>query len=158
MKCFNIYCERARFRNAIGKFYLIFRSYYAETVQQAEDLYRRDIETNGPPLVAKEIPNPFDAENLENYSNNTSLSAQTVRRLVSHLRAEVDKVATVQARHEKEWHDDTEAEDHPLFQAPAEIKYPRAVRDAAILELVKTHLQVITDNEAAEAKRNARHE
>ncbi len=153
MKTFNIYCEKARFRNAQGSFDLIFRSYYAEDPAEAKKQYRKDIETNGPPLVAKEIPNPFDAENLEMFANNTQETAQEIRNLVQSLRNQVDLVAIHQSHHEKEWHDDTESEDHPLFQAPAATKYPRAIRDEAILELVKTHLNAINDNENAEQKR-----
>lgn len=153
MKTFTIYCELARQRGAIGIFEPIARQYYAEDPAAAEALYQSEIETNGPPLHTKEIPNPFDAEGLENYANNTETIAQHVRRLVESLRREMDRTALAMSRWQKDWHDDTEAEDHPLFQASEDVKYPRETRDAAILELVKTHLQVITENEVAAARR-----
>ncbi len=153
MKTYSVYCDLARKRGAIGKFDLIFRQYFAEDEPAAVAKYREEFETNGPPVVAKEIASPFNADGLEFSANNVEADAQSIRAAVQMLRRRIDRVANTDAADGKAWHDDTDAEDHPLFQDTPENKYPRAIRDEAIIELVREHLRVITENEIAAARR-----
>lgn len=101
----------------------------------------------------KEIQSPFDSDTLVNRVQNTQEEHAAIRRAVEALRRELDRVAARQTNDNQNWHDDPEAEDWALFHCPPYDMFPRELRDAAILELVSRHLDVLNENEAAEMER-----
>lgn len=99
-------------------------------------------------LECKEWSSPFSDDHLVNYVQNTPGHHARIRKLAAQIRDELNDVANHLARANKEWHDDPEAEDHLLFHAPAIEQYPQRERDAAALELLKRHLEVIAEKDA----------
>ena len=103
----------------------------------------------------KEIQSPFDSETLVNHVQNTSEDHRHIRLYVERIRDYLDAVAKRHAKANMEWHDDPEADDHLLFHAPSDQQFPREVRDAAILEIVSRHLDVLNENEQTANERTA---
>lgn len=64
---------------------------------------------------------------------------------VRHLRQTIDRTAKRVAKENADWHDDPQAEDHAAFHAPADVQFPRAMRDEAIRDLVAHYLGEIRD-------------
>lgn len=98
----------------------------------------------------KEIQSPFGYESLVNCVQNTREDHQMIRLYVERLRDYLDAVAKRCTKWNQDWHDDPASEDHRLFQSSSDAQYPQEMRDAAILDLVATHLEILNYNEAAE--------
>jgi hypothetical protein len=101
----------------------------------------------------KEIQSPFDADCLFDYANNTAELSNWMRSHVESFRRLMDRAASKLADANQQWHDDKDAADHPLFQASGFEQFPREMRDAAILDLVKRHLETINQNEEYRAEK-----
>jgi len=61
------------------------------------------------------------------------------------LQRDMDRTADYLAAANAAWHDDPASEDHAVFHAPAIEQFPRAMRDEAILELVRYHLNTLKE-------------
>lgn len=152
MKTFEIHFTGRRL-GAIGVFYPIHAEVFAEDdVGALAALYERFEHVQYPQV--KEIASPFDSDGLVERVQNERDEFNQIRGLALVLRGFIDKVAERQAKANQDWHDDPEAPDWGLYHATAEVQFPRAARDAAILELVSRHLEVLNENEAA-AERKA---
>jgi hypothetical protein len=80
------------------------------------------------------------AENLDLFISNDSKLLGSIQFAVKHLRDTVDRAAVKLAKINADWHDDPAAEDHAEFHAPAEVQFPRAVRDEVIRDFVAFYL------------------
>jgi hypothetical protein len=87
---------------------------------------------------------PFTAEDLVLAANNERSEYEAITFAVRHLRRTIDATAARVAKANAEWHDVPEAEDHADYHAPAEVQFPRAVRDEAVKQLVAYYLGEIT--------------
>ena len=151
-KCFSLWNAAARNRGAIGLFDDTRRRYFATDEADALKQFGEEFETSGPPTRCKEFQSPFDADCLFDFVKNTSDLSDRLTYHTDRLRALLDLAANKLAGHNQNWHDDKESDDHPLFQAPAEVQFPRALRDAAIVDLVFDRLEIINENERSKAK------
>lgn len=150
MKTFEIKFT-GRKTGAIGVFAAFAAQVFAENAEAATvQLYDRFEHIHQPEV--KEILSPFDGNGLVERVQNTSEEHAAIRRAVESLRRELDRVAARQAQANLDWHDDPEAPDWALYHSPAWLQFPRSERDAAILELVSRHLDVLNENEAAAGK------
>ncbi len=86
--------------------------------------------------MAKKIEG-FGAEYLVTAINNDAAAHNAVVGVVKHLQHVVNRMAVKAAKANADWHDDPEADDHAAFHAPADQQFPQAVRDEAVLDLVK---------------------
>jgi hypothetical protein len=91
----------------------------------------------------------MSAEALFNYIQNEKHLYDAVRLRVEGLRDTIDSAARNLAKANAEWHDDPDADDHAEFHAPADTQFPQAMRDEAVLDLVKRHLEICNENERA---------
>ena len=151
-KCFELYNPAARQRGAIDIFDNTRRFYFATDEAAARKHFAEEFETSGPPTACKEIQSPFDADCLFDFVKNTRELSDSLTHCVNRLRALLDLAAANLAGHNQNWHDDLTSDVHPLFQAPAEVQFPRALRDAAIVDLVFDRLEIINENERSKAK------
>lgn len=154
-KCYSVFNPAARQIGAIGIFYDIRRLYFATDEAEALAKFGAQFETSGPPSIVKEIESPFDSDCLFDYANNTEALSHWMRSHVESFRRLIDRAARELATANQNWHDDKEAGDHELFQATSAEQFPREMRDAAVLDLVKRHLEVINENERAQAARES---
>jgi hypothetical protein len=90
-----------------------------------------------------------NAETLTTAAMNDRHDWARITHLVGQLRLVIDHTAQRAARENSAWHDDPEAEGHAKYHAPADVQFPRDVRDAAVLELVRHYLTEITLSEQA---------
>jgi hypothetical protein len=81
------------------------------------------------------------AEALELAANNEKREYDSIVHAVKTLRRTIDRTAERVAKANAAWHDDPEAEDHAEFHAPADVQFPRAMRDEAIRSLVAYYLR-----------------
>ena len=136
---------------AIGKCSQFRAQIFAENHAKAKlKLYDRYEHISN--ATVKEITSPFDADCLYDYTQNTEALANSVRHHVESLRRLTDRAARELAQANQTWHDDKAAADHALFQAGEAEQFPREMRDAAVLELVRRHLEIINENERSEKK------
>ena len=82
----------------------------------------------------------MNAEYLYRGAMNEKRTHDSIVFAVGHLRRAIDNLAELAAKTNAEWHDDPEAEDHADYHAPADVQFPRAVRDEAIRDLVAHYL------------------
>jgi hypothetical protein len=92
------------------------------------------------------------AENLVLSAMNDRPTHDAIVSAIERLRSTMDRCAARAARANAEWHDDPQADDHADYHAPADVQYPRDVRDEAIRELVAHYLCEMALSEAARAK------
>ena len=59
---------------------------------------------------------------------------------VKMLRALVDRAASRCAKENAAWHDDPTSEDHAEYHSPADVQFPRELRDQAVKDLVDFYL------------------
>ena len=139
---------------AIGKFYPIRAQVFAADAEAAKlKLYDRFEHITG--ATVKEITSPFDSDCLFDYANDTRTHSNGIRAHVARMCRLIDCAAWELAQANQNWHDDKDAPDHALFQAQHLEQFPREMRDAAVLDLVKRHLEIINENEAARAARES---
>ncbi len=149
-KCFSILFT-GRKVGAIGIFQEIESQVFATDEKAALlALYERFEHISKPQV--KEWKSPFDSDCLFDYANNTEQLSNHVRHHVESLRRLMDGAARDMNKVHREWHDDQDAADHPLYHAGEFDQYPRELRDAAVLDLVKRHLDTINENERSRAE------
>ena len=151
-KCYSLYNPAARNRGAIGIFDGTQRQYFATDEADARKQFAEEFETSGPLTLCKEVASPFDADCLFDFVKNTRDLSDSLTHCVDRLRALLDLAAANLAGHNQNWHDDKESADHPLYQATAEVQFPRALRDTAALDLVRDRLEIINENERSKSK------
>ena len=83
----------------------------------------------------------MSADDLVLFVNNDRRLYERVVSGVRSLIATLDRAAEAKAKANAHWHDDPEAEDHAEYHAPADVQFPRLVRDQAIRELVDYYLR-----------------
>lgn len=154
-KCFQIFHPKARLRKSRGKYEPLARQFYATDEADALKQFAEQVQTGPQCSSVKEWKPPFDSECLTISIANTQGPHNRARLAVAYLRQLVDAAARELTKQNANWHDDPQASDHPCYHAPAEDQFPREMRDEAILELVRYHLESINSNEAAEKKRHA---
>ena len=84
----------------------------------------------------KEIPSPFGWESLVNHITHERETLESFTHWLNMMKSEMARVARRVSKANKEWHDDPEGEDHPLFQAETEAKFPPHVQLIALAELM----------------------
>lgn len=82
----------------------------------------------------------MNAETLVIAANNDKRTYDAIVFAVRHLRSAIDQTAVRVAKENAEWHDDPNADDHAEFHAPADVQFPREIRDEAIKDLVAYYL------------------
>lgn len=80
------------------------------------------------------------AEALVNYVMNDRTLHGHVTYYIGRLRNELDKAARLLAKENAGWHDDPAADEYADFHAPADVQFPRNIRDKAIKALVAHYL------------------
>jgi hypothetical protein len=140
-----------RRKGAIGSYGQFSVELFAESLE-AGNLALYDHFQDIGQIQAKEITSPFDADTLVLHAQNDANDHKAIRYHVERLRKCIETVAERHAKACADWHDDPDSADHLLYHAGAEKQFPQALRDAAILELVSRHLDVITENETERAK------
>lgn len=151
-KCYSLFNPLGRKRGACGIFDGTQRQYFATDEADARNQFAAEVETGGPTTICREWKSPFDADCLFDFVKNTRDLSDQLTYHTGRLRALMDLAARNLAGHNQNWHDDKASDDHPLFQAPAEVQFPRELRDAAILDLVRDRLEIINENERSKAK------
>lgn len=89
------------------------------------------------------------AESLDLFIANDKPIHDSIVFAVKHLRSTVDRAAEKLAKANAEWHDDPDADDHAAWHAPADVQFPREVRDEVIRDLVGYWLNELTIRENA---------
>lgn len=87
------------------------------------------------------------AENLFNFISNDKELWDSVVHHAHMLRSLVDRAAVQLAKENARWHDDPDADDHAEYHAPAEVQFPRDVRDEVVRDLIADRLNVENENE-----------
>jgi hypothetical protein len=124
---------------AIGKFYKIRTSRFANSPEEAirllyEPLPQAYEHITG--AVAKETRSPFCAEGLVRWVLNDRETLESFTRWAKMATSEIARVARKCAKENREWHDDPESENHPLYHAETEQQYPPEMQVEAVAEVL----------------------
>lgn len=84
----------------------------------------------------------FDAESLELYTVNDKPTHDSIVFALRYMRHVIDRAAEAVAKANAYWHDDPEGdpEGYASHHAAPDKQFPRAVRDEAVINLVKYYL------------------